>query len=63
MLGDEMVEVDGVVRRVTDRAILFESDGIQGWIPISLIQGGPEDYCEGDEITIEIPAWKAEEIW
>ena len=59
----EMVHITGTVKSVTAKAVLLESDGVEGWIPLSLIKEGPDIYDEGDEVDVVIPEWKAEEYW
>lgn len=59
----EMVQITGVVKRKSARAILIESDGIEGWVPFSLIEEGPLRCSEGEVVDITIPEWKAEEYW
>ena len=45
------------------RAILVEYEGEEEWIPKSLIEGdGYENAKKGDEIDLDIPLWKAEEM-
>lgn len=51
----------------TDKAILIEVDGVEDWIPRSQISEASEDLEDldglekGDEVTITIPTWLAED--
>jgi ribosomal protein S1 len=59
----EMTRITGTVKSVTAKAILLECDGVEGWIPLSLIEDGPGSYSEGEDVDVVIPEWKAEEYW
>lgn len=56
-------EVDIVVSRQGDKAILVSYEGEEQWIPKSLIEGDDyETLSKGDCIDLDIPLWKAEEL-
>ncbi len=52
-------EVDVVVKKTTDKALLCEIDGEEHWIPRSQCLDGTSVEDEGDEGSIVIPAWLA----
>ena len=58
---DECVEleVEEPVRRATPKAILIEYEGVEKWIPQSLISDDSEVWKEGDTGTLVIPEWFA----
>lgn len=60
MDDNETVEIIGVVKKETAKAVLFVDSGSaeEVWIPKSIIQTD-EDLEEGEEITISIPDWFA----
>ena len=45
----------------TDGAILVEDEDGKYWLPKSVIEYDGAEYEKGDEITIDIPEWLAEE--
>jgi hypothetical protein len=47
--------------KATSMAILVEVDDEEYWIPISQIDDDSEVYQKGDEGTLIIPRWLAEE--
>jgi hypothetical protein len=59
------VEIEGVVKAVTDTAVLLAlDDDTEEWIPKSVIEDcdvGEDNLEKGDKIRIEIPGWLAEE--
>jgi hypothetical protein len=58
-----MEKVTVVVSREQDRAILVEYEGEEEWIPKSLIEGDEYKGMEkGDELELDIPMWKAEDV-
>ena len=61
----EPVEIEGIVKAVTDKAVLLTlDDDTEEWIPKSQIEDcdvDVDDLEKGDKIRIEIPAWLAEE--
>lgn len=63
---DETVSVTARLVKVGGAASLLDCDGDEQWVPHSLIRGGgldcEDDDCEGDEGTVELAAWKAEEL-
>jgi len=52
----EVVEVEGEIIHTTEKAILFNVDGIEEWVPKSQIK---EDEFEVGDMTITIPKWLA----
>jgi predicted RNA-binding protein (virulence factor B family) len=55
------VEIFGEVKAVTDMAILLDDGDVEVWLPLSQIESETDDYEKGDEITVFIPEWLAEE--
>lgn len=59
--SQEPVQVSGTVVRVTPKAVLFEIDEEEVWIPRSVINGGERQEFEvDDEIDFDVPTWFAE---
>lgn len=58
--SDEVVDVDVKVKAQTTQAVLFSDGDTECWIPRSQIIDGDE-YENGEEVTITIPEWVAEE--
>lgn len=58
--SEEFVEINGEVRRQTDKAILFFDGKREVWLPKSQIED-PEDFEIGKNIDILLPAWLATE--
>ncbi len=54
----DYVEVEGVIKRHTPLAVLFDVGKVQAWIPKSLIISEEEDP-DSELITLEIPEWVA----
>lgn len=62
--ADLTVELEVVVKRVTDKALLVEIDGVGQWLPRSqIVDGGTlgADAEEGDEGDMLVTAWWAKE--
>jgi RNase P/RNase MRP subunit p29 len=55
--SNKTVEIEGEVVHETEKAILFNVDGIEEWVPKSQIE--EEDFEAGDSMTITIPEWLA----
>lgn len=61
--SNKTVEIEGEVVHETEKAILFNVDGIEEWVPKSQIE--EEDFEAGDQglfgvcMTITIPEWLA----
>lgn len=56
-------EVEGVVIRSTDDAVLIAVDADNDnevWIPFSQIEDNGEEFDDGDEVLIYITEWIAE---
>ena len=57
------VDVKGVFKHYTDRAVLLEIDGEDRWIPRSVIEDGfdpSDENAKGDEVELQIKSWFAE---
>lgn len=57
------VDVEGIFKAATDKAVLIECQGQDIWIPKSeIIDSDPEiDSLErGDKVTLTIPKWLAQ---
>lgn len=64
-MSNEYVEVDGVIRAVTDKSVLIEfADEQEEWIPKSQIQSGRWILADniGDEEIFEIDKWLAMDL-
>lgn len=65
-MSDRYTRLEATITAITDSAVRLEVEGVQGWVPRSLIHG--EDDRELDEdivgcdMEIRIFAWKADEI-
>jgi hypothetical protein len=58
----EKIRIDDVtILRTTDMAVLFEIDGSEYWIPQSQIDDDSEVWEEGDEGTLVISKWIADQ--
>jgi hypothetical protein len=58
-------EIDVRVKRQGEEAVLVTDDALEVWVPHSLIDEDSDitaDSVEGDEGTLIIPQWKAEEL-
>ncbi len=61
-MSDDRVRVEvETVKRATDKAILCVIEGEEVWIPQSQIDDESEVWKAGDEGTLVIPLWLAEE--
>jgi len=61
-MSDDYTDVLVTVVRLSERAALLEVDGEQEWVPFSLLGGGLAERHVGQTLTVEIAAWKAEEM-
>ena len=61
---DEDVDIICTFKAITDKAVLVEIDGVDGWIPRSQILDADEDLdtlARGDIVTLTITKWIAEQ--
>jgi len=57
---DDTVEVNGEVKATTERAVLLDvGDGDRVWLPRSQIEEGIDDVEVGEDLTVTIPEWLA----
>ncbi len=59
MADDEYVTLEALeVMAVTDKAVLFDFDGDERWVPKSCIEGGGDGYAKGDvDIDVVVRRW------
>lgn len=53
---------DCTLLKETDRALLFEKDGYQEWIPRSLISDGKVEFGEKETGNVLVEQWKADDL-
>ena len=56
----EMVELEGYIKAQTDKAILFDYEDVEDWIPKSQLESS-DALVEETLISITIPEWLAKE--
>jgi len=57
----KLIEVAGLIKRMTEKAILFD-DGIrEAWVPLSQIENDFDELGEGAIVDLLIPEWLAME--
>ena len=60
--GDETVEFQVRVKKITDSAILVRTEGVEVWFPKSQIDLNASDVSEeGDTGTLVVSEWIAKE--
>jgi hypothetical protein len=62
--GKEIVSVDfDELIHKTDGAMLFSFNGVEEWIPRSIIENEADlDDPKGEDQCVDIPQWKAEQL-
>ena len=60
-MADEYVTLEAdEVMAVTDKAVLFDIDGDETWVPKSVIDGG-DGYTKGDlDVEVQVQKWFAD---
>lgn len=57
-MSDDYSYLEVIFKAATDKAILVEYEGEDGWLPKSKIEDFDEDGTEkGDVITIQVESW------
>jgi hypothetical protein len=59
---EEYHHVYAEIKAATEWAVLIEVDTEEYWIPKSCIEDGHREFEKGDEETISVKRWKAEEV-
>jgi len=61
-MTDDYTDVVVKVVRLSSRAALLDFDGDSQWVPLSALGSGLAERHVGATLTVEIAAWKAEEL-
>ena len=59
--GREPVAIEGEIKAVSEKAVLFDDGDTCEWIPRSMIDDLPVPIIEDVVVSITIPLWLAEE--